>query len=74
MQRLAKERMEITWEDWDWGQVMKKGDRLLQFCQKQNLIITNTFFKLPFRRLYKYMMFTRGQIVKKLLEIRSTIL
>lgn len=30
----------------------EKGDRLIQFCNEQNLIITNTFFKLHPRRLY----------------------
>lgn len=30
----------------------KHSDRLIQFCQTNNLIVTTTFFKLPPRRLY----------------------
>lgn len=36
------------------GERNERGDRLMQFCQDQNLIITNTFFKLPDRRLYTW--------------------
>lgn len=32
----------------------ERGDRLLQFCQENDLVITNTFFKLPKRRLYTW--------------------
>ena len=32
----------------------ERGDRLLQFCQENDMIITNTFFKLPNRRLYTW--------------------
>lgn len=36
------------------GERNERGDRLLQFCQDHNLIIANTFFKLPDRRLYTW--------------------
>lgn len=36
------------------GQRNERGDRLVEFCQTENLIITNTFFKLPNRRLYTW--------------------
>lgn len=32
----------------------KRGDRLAQFCQEKDLIITNTYYKLPKRRLYTW--------------------
>lgn len=32
----------------------ERGDRLIQFCNEQNLTITNTFFKLHPRRLYTW--------------------
>uniref|UniRef100_A0A2A4JBK9 Reverse transcriptase domain-containing protein n=1 Tax=Heliothis virescens TaxID=7102 RepID=A0A2A4JBK9_HELVI len=31
-----------------------RGDRLVQFCQEHNFVVTNTFFKLPPRRLYTW--------------------
>jgi hypothetical protein len=31
-----------------------RGDRLIQFCQSEDFVITNTFFKLPPRRLYTW--------------------
>lgn len=32
----------------------ERGDRLLQFCQENEMIITNTFYDLPPRRLYTW--------------------
>lgn len=32
----------------------ERGDRLIEFCQENNLVVTNTFFKLPKRRLYTW--------------------
>lgn len=31
-----------------------RGDRLIQFCQSEDFVITNTLFKLPPRRLYTW--------------------
>ncbi|KAJ2952534.1 hypothetical protein O0L34_g6852 [Tuta absoluta] len=31
-----------------------RGDRLVQFCQEEQLVVTNTYFKLPPRRLYTW--------------------
>lgn len=36
------------------GERNERGDRLVQFCQEEQLVITNTFFKLPPRRLYTW--------------------
>lgn len=36
------------------GERNDRGDRLIEFCQDKDLIITNTFFKLPNRRLYTW--------------------
>ncbi|XP_030745457.1 uncharacterized protein LOC115874434 [Sitophilus oryzae] len=36
------------------GERNERGDRLLQYCQENSMIITNTFFKLPKRRLYTW--------------------
>ncbi|XP_030747109.1 uncharacterized protein LOC115875737 [Sitophilus oryzae] len=36
------------------GRRNERGDRLLQFCQENDFIISNTFFKLPNRRLYTW--------------------
>lgn len=36
------------------GERNERGDRLVQFCQEQKLIIANTLFKLPPRRLYTW--------------------
>jgi len=32
----------------------ERGNRLVRFCQEQELVLSNTFFKLPLRRLYKW--------------------
>lgn len=31
-----------------------RGDRLVQFCQEESMVVMNTFFKLPPRRLYTW--------------------
>lgn len=36
------------------GERNDRGDRLLQFCQEHKMVLTNTFFKLPKRRLYTW--------------------
>lgn len=36
------------------GRRNERGDRFLQFCQENSMVITNTFFKLPKRRLYTW--------------------
>ena len=36
------------------GERNLRGDRLVQFCTEHNLFISNTFFKLPPRRLYTW--------------------
>lgn len=36
------------------GERNAKGDRLIQFCQEEHYIISDTWFKLPIRRLYTW--------------------
>lgn len=36
------------------GQRNPRGDTLVQFCQEENLVVTNTWFQLPSRRLYTW--------------------
>uniref|UniRef100_A0A8D8TK36 Craniofacial development protein 2 n=1 Tax=Cacopsylla melanoneura TaxID=428564 RepID=A0A8D8TK36_9HEMI len=36
------------------GERNDRGDRLLQFCQEHKMVLTNTLFKLPKRRLYTW--------------------
>ncbi|XP_077301158.1 uncharacterized protein LOC143921680 [Arctopsyche grandis] len=36
------------------GERNERGDRLIAFCQENNLIVTNTWFDLPKRRLYTW--------------------
>ena len=36
------------------GRSNKKGERLIQFCQEKKLIIANTWFQQPVRKLYTW--------------------
>lgn len=36
------------------GERNERGDRLVEFCQNYEMIVTNTYFKLPPRRLYTW--------------------
>lgn len=36
------------------GQRNQRGDRLVQFCREEKLVVSNTFYKLPSRRLYTW--------------------
>ena len=36
------------------GEQNERGERLIQFCEEHNFIITNTWFQLPKRRLYTW--------------------
>lgn len=36
------------------GSRNERGTRFIEFCQENNLVITNTCFKLPYRRLYTW--------------------
>lgn len=47
-----------------------RGNRLIQFCQEEEYIITNTWYKLPFRRLYTWMspQHTQDNIVRNQID------
>ncbi|XP_060519748.1 craniofacial development protein 2-like [Cylas formicarius] len=51
----------------------ERGDRLVQFCQERELVITNTFFKLPSRRLYTWRSNaeTLDRIVRSQIDLNS---
>ncbi|XP_055390541.1 craniofacial development protein 2-like [Condylostylus longicornis] len=48
----------------------ERGDRLIQFCQEQKLKITNTWFCLPYRRLYTWTspQHSRGNIIRSQID------
>ncbi|KAF2904424.1 hypothetical protein ILUMI_01749 [Ignelater luminosus] len=51
------ERMEIDIlgiSDAGLGNLSKRGQRSIEFCQLQNMVISNTWFKLPKRRIYMW--------------------
>jgi len=39
---------------WGLGVRNDRGERMIQFCQEENLIVANTYFQLPARRLYTW--------------------
>lgn len=50
--KVGKVKVEAHTGSFGLGERNNRGDRLVEFCQVRNLMITNTFFKLPDRRLY----------------------
>ena len=52
--KMARGRREDVVRDYGLGTSNDRGDRLVQFCQEENLIIANTPFKQPPRRLYTW--------------------
>ncbi|XP_060521344.1 craniofacial development protein 2-like [Cylas formicarius] len=40
--------------DWGLGERNNRGEGLVQYCEENNLMIANTWFKLPARRLYTW--------------------
>ena len=52
--KIGKGRMFDVVGEHGLGVRNERGDRLLQFCQEEAMVITNTFFKLPKRRLYTW--------------------
>lgn len=52
--KIGKGRVENIIGEHGLGLRNERGDRLLQFCQDQNMAIMNTWFELPPRRLYTW--------------------
>ncbi|XP_057656846.1 craniofacial development protein 2-like [Diorhabda carinulata] len=52
--KVGKRRVPGVAGDFGLGQRNERGDRLIEYCQEHDLIITNTMFKLHPRRLYTW--------------------
>ena len=52
--KIGKGRVENIVGEYGLGERSDRGDRLVQFCQEENLVVTNTWFQLPLRRLYTW--------------------
>lgn len=52
--KVGKGRCDKYIGEYGIGTRNERGDRLVQFCQEEGMIITNTFYKLPKRRLYTW--------------------
>lgn len=52
--KIGEGRCDSTVGQYGLGVRNERGDRLVEFCQENNLVVTNTFFKLPKRRLYTW--------------------
>ncbi|XP_023242378.1 craniofacial development protein 2-like, partial [Centruroides sculpturatus] len=52
--KVGMGRREDLIGDFGLGLSIGRGDRLFEFCQENDMVITNTWFKLPKRRLYTW--------------------
>lgn len=52
--KIGKGRRSDLVGDYGLGESNQRGDRLYEFCQNNDMIVTNTWFKLPKRRLYTW--------------------
>lgn len=52
--KIGKGKFENLVGPYGLGIRSERGDRLLEFCQEENVAITNTWFQLPPRRLYTW--------------------
>lgn len=52
--KVGKEKVEGCTGEFGLGIRNERGDRLIEFSQSEKFVITNTFFKLPKRRLYTW--------------------
>ena len=48
------EELEQFYENHGLGDGNGRGERLIQFCERNNLVVTNTFFQHPPRKLYTW--------------------
>lgn len=52
--KVGKEKVNDIVGPYGLGTRNPRGDRLIPFCQEENFIIMNTFYKLPPRRIYTW--------------------
>ncbi|XP_023233867.1 craniofacial development protein 2-like [Centruroides sculpturatus] len=52
--KVGNEKISECMGQYGLGKRNKRGDRLIQFCEENKLIITNTLFKHPARRVYTW--------------------
>ena len=52
--KVGKDKVEAVTGGFGLGERNSRGDRMVEFCQVRDLMIANTFFKLPDRRLYTW--------------------
>jgi hypothetical protein len=52
--KIGNGRVENIVGDYGLGRRNARGDKLVQFCQEAEMVITNTWFALPLRRLYTW--------------------
>lgn len=52
--KVGKGRIENTVGGFGLGDRNERGERLIEFCQEKDLVIANTFYELPPRRLYTW--------------------
>ena len=52
--KVGNKQVEKTVGKYGIGDKNERGERLIGFCEKNKLIIANTFFKHPIRRLYTW--------------------
>ena len=52
--KIGKGKVDDIVGEYGLGERNERGDRLLQFCQENNMIITNTFYQHPNRNLYTW--------------------
>ncbi|XP_039278804.1 craniofacial development protein 2-like [Nilaparvata lugens] len=52
--KVGKDKVEAQTGGFGLGERNERGERLIQFCQEKDLMVANTYFKLPYRRLYTW--------------------
>ena len=52
--KIGKGKVEDVVGEYGLGERNERGDRLIQFCQENNLIVANTFYQHPNRHLYTW--------------------
>lgn len=52
--KVGEGRVDGIIGNWGLGERNERGDLLVEFCQEENFVVTNTCFKLPKRRLYTW--------------------